>query len=739
MSTRFQLLASVPRGFADLLALELAGFGALDVRERGNGVAFTGTLDVAYRACLESRVASRVFLELRRFEADTDAQIYEALRTLDWAQHVDPRATLACEWSGRHPAVGNTHFGTLRLKDAICDSLRAVSGLRPDIATVEPAVRVHAHAVGTRVTVSIDLAGEGLHRRGWRTDTGEAPLRENVAAGLLVRAGWPALAPRGGEFLDPLCGAGTLVIEAARIAADVAANLGRHYFGFLRWRGHDAATWQAVLESARQRAAAGLALLGAAAPLVGRDHDPRAIRMARDNAERAGVVAGCRFDVGDLESASPPGGGRAAEPPLGLLCCNPPYGVRLGDLAEARAGHVQLGRVLRERFQGWNAAILTGSPELGLELGLRASRVHTVWNGAIECRLLRIEVGAAAERDLRPRRESAIDVGLAESPGAKMFANRLARNQRTLASWLKRESPGCYRLYDADMPEYSFAIDLYAGDAAEARWLYVQEYLAPREIPEDAVRRRRSEALAALPAATGVPVERIHLRTRKRNARGEQYAKVGEARRFEVVNEQGLKFLVNFTDYLDTGLFLDHRLTRARLRDAARGGRFLNLFGYTGTASVYAAAGGARTTTTVDLSHTYLDWARRNLALNGLDDSAHRRLQANVREWLPQARAEGERFELVFCDPPTFSNSKRMQGVFDVQRDHAALIDDCLGVLAPGGLLVFSTNAQKFTLDATLATRARVQDISRATLPTDFARNPRIHQGFEIRHLANPT
>ncbi len=529
MSTRYQFLASVPRGFADLLATELAGFGALDVRERGNGVAFTGTLEVAYRACLESRVASRVFLEILRFEAETDSQIYEALRRVDWARHVDPRGTLSCEWSGRHPAVGNTHFGTLRLKDAICDTLRAVSGLRPDVATTEPSVRVHAHAVGTRITVSIDLAGEGLHRRGWRTDTGEAPLRENVAAGLLLRAGWPAQAARGGAFVDPMCGAGTLVIEAARIAADVATNLDRHYFGFLRWLGHDASAWQAVLEAARARAAQGLARRAERGPIVGRDRDPRAVRMARDNAQRAGVGDWCRFEVGDLESAAAPDGTPEIDPPRGLLCCNPPYGVRLGDLGEARAGHVTLGRVLRERFQGWNAAILTGAPELGLELGLRASRVHTVWNGAIECRLLRIEVAAAAERDLRPKRESSIDVGLAESPGAKMFANRLAKNQRTLAAWVKRESPGCYRLYDADMPEYSFAIDLYAGEGADERWLYVQEYLAPRDIPEDAVRRRRSEALATLPGATGVPVERIHLRTRKRNARGEQYSKVGEA------------------------------------------------------------------------------------------------------------------------------------------------------------------------------------------------------------------
>ena len=169
------LVVSVPRGFGDLLAEELRGFGALDVRERGNTVACTASLEVAYRVCLESWVASRVYLELLRFEAIDDAGIYAALRAIPWAQHIDPQFTIACEWSGRHPAIGNTHYGTLRLKDAICDALRETAGRRPDVATEQPGVRVHAHAVGTKVTVSLDLAGEGLHRRGWRGETGEVP------------------------------------------------------------------------------------------------------------------------------------------------------------------------------------------------------------------------------------------------------------------------------------------------------------------------------------------------------------------------------------------------------------------------------------------------------------------------------------------------------------------------------------------------------------------------------------
>jgi 23S rRNA (guanine2445-N2)-methyltransferase / 23S rRNA (guanine2069-N7)-methyltransferase len=406
--------------------------------------------------------------------------------------------------------------------------------------------------------------------------------------------------------------------------------------------------------------------------------------------------------------------------------------VRLGDAAGAAAVHAELGRVLRARFQGWEAAVLTGDASLGLELGLRAHRVHTVWNGALECRLLRIAVRAEAERDLKPQSGSQIDMQLAETPGAVMFANRIRKNLKQLSSWLRREQVTCFRLYDADMPEYAFAIDEYAAAESGERWLLVQEYEAPREIPPETVRRRRSEALAGLVTATGVPAQNVKLRTRRRVHRGEQYTKRDERREFHVVRENGLLFRVNFDDYLDTGLFLDHRMTRARLREAAAGKRFLNLFAYTGTATVYAAAGGAAATTTVDLSATYLDWARANLALNGFDRPQHRREQADVREWLIEADRRRERFDLIFCDPPTFSNSKRMSGVFDVQRDHVQLITQCMTLLAPGGRLVFSTNAQRFKLDEQGLERWQLRDISRPTIPPDFARNTYIHRCFEI-------
>lgn len=720
-----RFLASAPRGFADLLVRELAACGAEGAREAAGGVAFSGSLESAYRACLWSRIANRVYLEVAQFQARDAGEFHAGVARIDWTAHLGPAATLACEFSGRHPSITHTHFGALKLKDGIVDSLRGATGARPDIAPEYPDVRVHAHARDTRITVSIDLSGDSLHRRGYRGAAGEAPLKENVAAGVLMRSLWPELAAQGAELLDPLCGSGTFCIEAALIAADRAPGLTREYFGFLGWRGHDASLWRRLHAEAQARAQAGADTV---VTIRGQDRDAAAIRSAQDNAARAGVQRWVRFAVLPLADAAP----LLERPPgrPGLLCTNPPYGVRLEDQAGARLVHRELGAVLRERFQGWTAAVLTGAPELGKELGLRAYRTHTVWNGGIECRLLRIQVQADSAREVGSLGKGTAH--LKDSPGARMFANRLAKNLKRLRNWAQRQDVTCYRLYDADMPEYAFAIDLYRTIEPDEQWLYVQEYAAPAEIELDAVRKRRGEVLASLPETTGVPEERIRVRTRRRTRRGDQYEKVDAQAHFHRVLEGGLKFRVNFEDYLDTGIFLDHRLTRARLRQAARGRRFLNLFAYTGTASVYAAAGGASSTTTVDMSRTYLEWAQRNLSINNFVGAAHQFVQADCREWLKEAAHASERYELVFLDPPTFSNSKRMEGVLDIERDHPQLIDDCASLLAPAGLIVFSTNAQRFRLNEVLGERFNVRDVSAATLPKDFERNPRIHKCYEI-------
>jgi 23S rRNA (guanine2069-N7)-methyltransferase / 23S rRNA (guanine2445-N2)-methyltransferase len=688
-------------------------------RERGGGVRFHGSIETGYQACLWSRVASRVLLELLEFEAPDEGSFYRAVSAWDWSAHIDPARTIACEFTGSHPTITNTHFGTLRLKDAICDRLRADTGARPDVELVRPAVRILAHAHGERVTVSVDLAGEGLHRRGYRLEAGEAPLRENLAAGVLLRARWDEAAARGVEFLDPLCGSGTLVIEAAMIAADRAPGLLRDYFGFLGWRGHDGELWQRLRAQAQQRVRETVA-----STLRGSDVDQRALDSSVANARRAGVESLVRFEHRPVQTVQPLG----AEP--GFICCNPPYGERLGDPTQAVELHTALGVALREHFAGWEAAILTAG-EAARALHLRSYRVHELWNGAIACRLLRFDLSAPGSVDGESGRRER-EAALAQSPGARMFANRLAKNLKRLGKQAQRANVSCYRVYDADMPEYAFAIDRYVEVGSEAVHLQVQEYEAPKEIELESALRRRREALSTLPQLFAIEPERIHLRLRRRQSGRDQYQPVhADGTGPFVIEEGGCKFLVNLDDYLDTGLFLDHRLTRARVREHARGARFLNLFCYSASASIYAAAGGAHASLSLDLSAGYLEWAQRNYALNGLDGTRHVLERADCLEWLRAPPAES--FELIFLDPPTFSNSKRMQGVLDLQRDHRQLIELCMRRLKAGGLLLFACNAQRFRLDEEVERGWQVRDVSPATLPFDFVRNPRIHRCFEIR------
>jgi 23S rRNA (guanine2445-N2)-methyltransferase / 23S rRNA (guanine2069-N7)-methyltransferase len=436
--------------------------------------------------------------------------------------------------------------------------------------------------------------------------------------------------------------------------------------------------------------------------------------MAIENAAQAGVLEWLHVERRALSEVSRPKGDS------GLVVVNPPYGERIGAEAGLSELYSELGHTLRERFRGWQAAVLTGNPPLARNLGIYAKRTHRVHNGTIECRLLRFDLNEASEQ----RPAEAVRSDWSARPGAQMFANRLRKNLKLMDSWAGREHIDCYRVYDADMPEYAFAIDLYGR---EGRHAYVQEYAPPKTVNQERARERRREALAVLPDVLAVPRQHVHSRVRKAQKGSEQYEKRENVAERHAVREGGLKFWVNFRDYLDTGLFLDHRIVRGMLRDWARDADFLNLFCYTGSATVYAAAGGARSTTSVDLSNTYLEWAHENLLLNGFGDARHELVRADCLQWLEGRAVWGPRFDLIFVDPPTFSNSKRMEGVLDVQRDHVGMIRRSLKLLRPGGRLVFSTNYTRFKLDTAALTDLRIEDISARTIPKDFERHTHIH------------
>jgi 23S rRNA (guanine2445-N2)-methyltransferase / 23S rRNA (guanine2069-N7)-methyltransferase len=708
--------ATCPKGLEYLLVDELKAIGADDVHEALAGVYFAGPMAIGYRACLWSRLASRILLPIAEFAAADDAALYDGVQTIDWAQHLRADGTLAVDSSLVQSKLNHERFVEQRVKDAVVDQLRAATGTRPSVDTDRPDVRINLHVKRDRATVSIDLSGDALHRRGWRIEQGAAPIKENLACAVLIRAGWPLLMDTDAALFDPLCGSGTLLIEAARMAADVAPGLERDYFGFMGWLGFDVGLWDGLLREAIDRAAAGRAALGAR--FFGSDADPRMIEAARANASSAGVSRQVRFEVRRVEDIS------EAPAANGLVVSNPPYDARL---AADPGLYRSLGALLRGPCRAWKAGFIVADEAPGQAIGLRAEKRYALYNGAIACSLLRF----AAVAD-RPERAPAVPKEL--SAGAEMAANRLRKNLKKLKPWLQREGITCYRAYDADLPEYSAAIDVYtAAPSAAAEdagiWLHVQEYQAPREIPVEDTRRRLSELLQAAMAVFELPRARISVKTRAPQTRDARYQKQDLRGHWLPVVEDGLQLQVNLFDYLDTGLFLDHRPARRLLREHAANKRVLNLFCYTGVASVHAAAGGAAATTSVDLSATYLEWAARNLGANRYTGERHRLIQADVLAWLNQNR---ERFDLIFCDPPTFSNSARAND-FDIQRDHPRLIRACMARLAPGGQLLFSNNFRRFRMDEELAAEFEVQEIGAASIPPDFSRDPKIHRAFWIR------
>ncbi|OSM05219.1 bifunctional 23S rRNA (guanine(2069)-N(7))-methyltransferase RlmK/23S rRNA (guanine(2445)-N(2))-methyltransferase RlmL [Magnetofaba australis] len=707
-----KFFATTAKGLEAALASELKTLGLRDVRAARAGVSFTGELEAGLRACLWSRVASRVVMRLDNLPAATADALYESARAFPWEEHLAPEGTLAVDFLGTNDEIRNTQFGAVTIKDAIVDRLRDRNGVRPSVERQQPDLRVNARLRGETVLLGIDLSGDGLHRRGYRLEGAGAPLRETLAAAMLIYADWPARAAAGEPFIDPVCGSGTLVIEAALMAANCASGMDRDYFGFSGWLGRDDALWQSLMADAEARCEAGLDALKSA--INGYDINPEAIRQARANARRAGVGSLVHFDEGDLfhwrpDTAEFKGGG--------LLTANPPYGERLGDSQLRDDLSAKLESLLHGPLRSWGAAVILPQEAGRGSFQLPGGAPQEAFNGAIPCDLwIRNTASAPAQ---------AADAPLSE--GATMLANRLKKNLKRLKPWLKREAPECYRVYDADMPEYAVAVDRYG------EWVHVQEYQPPKDVDPQAAARRFDEALTAIGAALDAPPERIVVKLRKRQRGETQYTRQDDQGRFLVVEEHGARLRVNLTDYLDTGLFLDHRPLRRIIQQESMGKRFLNLFCYTGAITVHAALGGAYESLSVDMSGNYLDWARRNLDENRCDPKRHRIERADCLYWIPRSR---ERFDLIVLDPPTFSNSKKMVETLDIQRDHTMLISQTAALLNPGGTLFFSTNRKRFQpqwdADFGVSDGLTITEITAQTLDPDFNRQPPPHRCWRV-------
>ena len=695
------LFASTARGLEELLKTELEGLGATDCQVVQGGVHFQGDTRLLYQSLMWSRLASRIMLPLGECRVYSDLDLYLGVQAIPWTEMFNPGATFAVHFSGLNDEIRNSQYGALKVKDAIVDSFTRKNLPRPNVDRESPDLRINVWLNKETAHISLDLSGEGLHLRGYRDGTGMAPIKENLAAAIVMRSGWVP----GTPLLDPMCGSGTLLIEAAMLATDRAPGLHRCHWGFGGWAQHDDAIWKEVKAEAQTRARQGLAAYESR--FYGSDVDVRVIERARRNARRAGIGELVDFDVKDVAQLNNP----LPKGPYGTVISNPPYGERLESEPALIALHSLLGRIMKSQFGGWNLSVFSASPELLSCLQLRADKQFKAKNGPLDC----------VQKNYH----------LAESEGGKPamlaedFANRLRKNLKKFEKWARQEGIECYRLYDADLPEYNVAIDRYAD------WVVVQEYAPPKTVDAHKARQRLFDIIAATIAVLDMAPNKLVLKTRERQKGKNQYQKMAEKGDFIEVQEYNARLWVNLTDYLDTGLFLDHRIARRMLGQMSKGKDFLNLFSYTGSASVHAGLGGARSTTTVDMSRTYLEWAERNLRLNGLTGRAHRLMQADVLGWL---RESTEQFDLIFIDPPTFSNSKRMEDAFDVQRDHIRLMTDLKRLLRKGGTIMFSNNKRGFRMDhdGLAALGLKAQEISQKTLSQDFARNRQIHNCWLI-------
>ena len=708
-------LATCPKGMEQLLSDELLALGAAEVKQTVAAVHFQGELKIAYKACLWSRIANRVLMPLASFRLDTVEDLYENAVEIPWEDHLLAQNSIAIDFIGTSKLIDNSMYGAQLLKDAIVDRIRRIEGGRPSVDAKSPDIRIQARLHKGQVAVSLDISGESLHRRGYRTGQGSAPLKENLACAILLRSGWPAIAKQGGALIDPMCGSGTILIEAALMAADIAPALNRETFGFTHWLKHDEPLWETVLADAEQRKTQGLENFDL--DIRGYDGNSRMLDVTVANIENAGLDEHIRIAHKPLDQF----GKATAE--TGLLVTNPPYGARMGEVEQLIPLYEKLGVVLQKNFTEWRAAIYTGNLDLARELDLSPSKQYSLFNGSIACKVLVFDNMQSKSEQIAERLSKPPPVQpLSEE--AKMLFNRLQKNQRRLKGWLKKSAISCYRLYDADIPEYSAAIDIYE------KFIYVQEYAAPNTIEERVAKQRFETIKRAVKEFSGNEYKKVYYKERRRQKGDSQYQRLNEETSESImVNEGRARFEVNLSDYLDTGLFLDHRPVRALLAEMTAGKTLLNLFCYTASATVQAALAGAKSSLSVDMSNTYLDWAQRNFELNSLSSSRHQLLRADCLKWLEE---DSQTFDVIFLDPPTFSNSKKMESVLDVQRDHPELIRQAMAKLNPEGTLVFSNNFRKFKLDELTSRQFNCENITQQTLDTDFERNPRIHNVWLI-------
>ena len=689
-------ILTASKGLDELLVSELGEIISIDsasIKLQPGQVSFEASLEDIYRVMLKSRLANRVLLILAEGRVKTADDIYQISRQVDWPSVFGNHVPFVVKFYGTNKLINNTQFGALKIKDAIVDDFVEANIDRPNVDKMHAGIVFQGRLRRDLFQLCLDMSGASLHQRGYRQDIGAAPLKETLAAAILMRSAWSPNA--SSPLLDPMCGSGTIVIEAAQMAARIAPNLAREEWGCDFWLNHDKILFEKVQQQVLSEKQT------PKAPIYGFDLSTKAIDNAKLNAARAGVSAYIEFKQCNVLDARVTG--------TGSIVSNPPYGERLGEYSELLPLFSDWGDCLRQNFQQWSVSLLSSEPALLKALKLRFSKSYKLINGGIDAVLNNYVLS-----------DSNLEVFASNTDDNHEFANRLRKNIKRLKPWLKQANTNAYRVYDADLPHYNVAIDVYAD------WVVVQEYAPPKNIPAEKSQQRLQEVLLHTPKVLGVAPSKMSVKTRQQNKGSTQYQKLATQGTVVEVHENNIRFLVNPTDYLDVGLFLDHRDTRKLFQAMCANKDVLNLFAYTGSVSVYAAKGGARSVTTVDMSKTYLDWSKRNFAANKLSGAYHFE-QADCLQWISETNAS---FDCIFFDPPSFSNSKRMQQTWDVQRDHLNVLQSLKSRLNQGGKILFSNNLRTFKLDHQGLEECgyQIEHVTDKTIPFDFQRNHKIHQ-----------
>jgi 23S rRNA (guanine2445-N2)-methyltransferase / 23S rRNA (guanine2069-N7)-methyltransferase len=728
-----QLIATSAAGLEAVVVRELQALGFADAKTRSTGrVVFAGDDAAIATANIQLRCAERVLLEVGNFEAADFDQLYEQTYDLPWDAWLRPDSSFPVNGRSVKSQLTSVPAVQRTVKKAIVEKLRAVFGCET-LPEDGPEVGIEISLLENQASLTLDTSGVGLHKRGYRRLTAAAPLRETLSAALVDLSFWQPDRP----LLDPFCGSGTIAIEAAMIGRKIAPGVYRT-FAAQQWDFIEQSVWQEAREHAAEQAVAELP-----ERIIATDIDADVLSYARFHAEKVGVADDIHFqqaDFADLKSSRE----------YGCLITNPPYGQRVGEQEAVEELYRQMPLVLRN-LPTWSHYILTSYQGFETLLERKADRRRKLYNAQIECTYYQF-YGPRPPHGMQPppkldTKDRSDTTKLTPAPAAvplpaitvqpafgslsdksheqaEIFANRLRKTARHLRRWPTRRGITCYRLYDRDVPEVPLVVDRYEDH------LHLAEYERPHE--RSAAEHANWLDLMVKTAAITleVPRNQVFLKRRDRQRGVQQYEKAADERHRLLVEEADLKFEVNLSDYIDTGLFLDHRITRAMFAEQAKDKEVLNLFCYTGAFTVYAAAAGAQSTTSVDLSNTYLDWAQRNLEHNELEGPQHRLVRSDVLEFL-ESQPDEPTFDLAIVDPPTFSNSKSTESVWDIQQDHVALLTQVLKLIRPGGCVFFSTNSRRFKLDAAAVEGTELREITKQTMPEDF-RNKRIHRCWSM-------